>query len=141
MVHLQHSLFVECHRTPCTINRIKGVHRPAAGAHHRLQRGRALHIDIDEACVLQHLSLNVAAGEVDVNLRHGAVLLPSGDEPELHLRESLRGAIGPHQVGKPGVPDGMGMYWFGDVQLFGEVFEPVFHGPAVQATGCASVGP
>ena len=71
VIHLQHGLFVECHRTPCTIDRIKGVHRPTAGTHYRLQRGRALHIDIDETRVLQHLSLDIPAGEVDVDLRHG----------------------------------------------------------------------
>ena len=141
LLQLQHRMFVECHRTPCTINRIKGIHRPAAGALHRLQRGRALHIDIDEARVLQHLPLDVTAGEVDVDLRHGAVLLPAGDEPELHLRETLRGAIGPHEISKPGVPDGMGVNRFGDVQLFGEVLEPVFHGPAAQPSGRSTIGP
>jgi len=56
---------------------------------------------------------------VDTDLRHGAVLLPPGDEPELHFRESLCDAIGPYEIRKPGVPDGMGVNGFGDIQFFG----------------------
>ena len=49
---------------------------------------------------------------MDVDLRHGTVLLPPEGEPELHFRESIRGPIGPYKIREPGVPDGVGVDGF-----------------------------
>ncbi len=35
----------------------------------------------------------------------------------------------------------MKMGWFGDVQLFEKVLEPIFHGPAAQLSGSYGIGP
>jgi hypothetical protein len=51
-LHLHRRLFVQGHRTLRTRDCIKGVHRPAAGAHHRLEGGRALAVHVDETGVL-----------------------------------------------------------------------------------------
>jgi len=47
----------------------------------------------------------------------------------------------PFRWNEPDVPDGVGMNDFRDVQFFGEVLEPIFHGPAAEPPGCSPVGP
>jgi len=107
-----------------------------------LERGiRRIGGVIDEPCVLQQLPLDIRTRQMDIHLRHCAVLLPASDEPEFHLGEPLLPAVAPGQIGKPGMADGVRVNRFCHAEFPGDVLQPVLNSPGTHAPRLVPIPP
>ena len=142
LVHLSRRLFDERHRARRTVEGVISIQGLAPRALPGLERGiHPVGRVIDEPGVLQQLPLDIRAGQVNIHLRHRAVLLPAGDEPELHLREPLLLAVAPGQIGEPGVADGVRVNRFRHPEFPGNVLQLVLNRPDTHAPGRVPIPP
>lgn len=124
LLHLVGGVFSEGHRARPAVEGVVGVHGLAPGALPRFEcDGPGRFVAGHKARLLQHFLLDVAAGEVDVDLGHGGVPLPPGDDAQLHLGKALL-----RKVGEAGVAEGVGVDGFGDAGPAGDGLEGVLDG-------------
>jgi len=96
---------------------------------------------VDESCVFQQLPLDIRTRQMDIHLRHCAILLPAGDKPELHLGEPLLLTIAPGQIGEPRMADRVRVNRFRHPKFPGDILQLVLNRPDTHAPRLVPIPP